>query len=74
MRVELKGVFWVVLCCELLSVMQSVALICKNYLLVSSGRLAQLVARQIPNLKVRSSILLLVTCFRRNTYFFLRPR
>ena len=30
----------------------------------SPGRLAQLVARQIPNLKVRSSILLLVRCFR----------
>jgi hypothetical protein len=28
-----------------------------------TGRLAQLVARQIPNLKVRSSILLLVTTF-----------
>lgn len=30
----------------------------------STGRLAQLVARQIPNLKVRSSILLLVIHFR----------
>ena len=30
---------------------------------ISTGRLAQLVARQIPNLKVRSSILLLVTPF-----------
>jgi hypothetical protein len=30
---------------------------------IHTGRLAQLVARQIPNLKVRSSILLLVTTF-----------